>query len=306
MHVTTDFNNHKAAMEQGTVLTDDGVRLVYQTFGQGPAVVFANGIGVRYCGAIRQINALRESYRVVCWDYRGMGQSVMADPESDITMGRQAEDILTILDHLEIPSAIFIGWSMGVQVSLEVIRRQPGRVGGFISMFGTHGMPFRTGLPTPLARLVEGFFGFGYRVPVFAQGLLDFGVAFPRFTHFLMSSIRFTGHESDPKVFAADVQSVADVEKRLYLRTMLSLAEHDASDVLSRVPCPALIICGEYDWLTPPKVAREMAERIPDASFREVVRGTHFALIEQVALINGWIVDFVDRIYVGQDSNAGA
>lgn len=288
-------------MQQGRVETDDNVQLLYHSFGQGPAIVFANGIGVRFPGALLQIEALRRQHQVICWDYRGMGQSVMADPRGDLSMGRQAEDIIAILDHLQVERAVFIGWSMGVQVSLEVMRRQPQRVAGFVALLGTYGRPFQTGLPFPLGYALEAVFIGAQRIPGVAQALLDIAVILPRPVFLLLSLARFVGKDADPRIFDAAVRSVAGVEKRHYLKTMMALARHDARDVLPGLDCPSMIICGERDWVTPPKVARVMADSIPGAVYREVRGATHFALMEQVELINGWLTDFVGEIYHDQE-----
>jgi len=293
-------------MVPGHLVTDDGVQLLFQSFGppQGPVVVFANGIGVRYPGVVRQMVPLREAgFRVVCWDYRGMGHSVMPDPlTGDVSMQRHARDILAILEHLEITSAIFIGWSMGVQVSLEAIRLQPDRVGGFVALLGTYGRPFQTAFPAPVARGIEGFFGFLNRNPALAQGALDLAVALPGLAFRVLSRALFVGSDADPEVFDANVRSVAGVEKRLYTRTLLALAGHDASDVLPLVRCPALIIAGERDHLTPPAVAMHMASTIPNAAYEEIKRGTHFAMIEQPELINSWLLQFARQVYRREDA----
>jgi len=289
---------------QGQVVTDDHVQLLYQTVGEGPAVVFANGIGVRYPSIVRQLPVLRR-HRLICWDYRGMGQSVMPDPaHGDVSMGRHARDILAILEHLGVERAIFIGWSMGVQVSLEAVRQQPERVAGFVALLGTYGQPFRTAFPAPVALGVEGLFSFLNRFPAVAQGALDLAVALPKLAFFVLSNLVFVGGDADQEVFDTNVRSVAGVEKRLYTRTLLELSRHDASDILPRVGCPALIIAGERDYLTPPKVAMHMASTIPDAVYREVKRGTHFAMIEQPELINGWLAEFAARVF--PEAAAGA
>jgi pimeloyl-ACP methyl ester carboxylesterase len=284
-------------MTQGRVRTAE-VELQYQIFGAGPPVVFANGIGVRYPGAVRQMTALRdEGYQVICWDYRGMGQSVMADPDGDVSMPRHAVDALALLDALRIESAVFIGWSMGVQVTLEVIRSQPARVAGMVALLGTYGKPFRTAFPAPVARALEGGFAFLNRHPAVAQAALDFAVSAPRLAFTILSKGLFVGSDADPEIFAANVRSVAGVDKRLYTRTLLALAEHDASDVLESVRCPALIICAEHDYLTPPRVARVMARRIPGAQYEQIRGGSHFSLIEQPHRVNRLLVDFVGRVY---------
>ena len=293
-------------MTQGQVHTDDQVELQYQIFGSGPAVVFANGIGVRYPGAVRQMTALRDAgYQVVCWDYRGMGQSVMADPECDVSMPRHSLDAIALLDALQLQRAVFVGWSMGVQVSLEVIRRQPERVAGLVALLGTYGKPFRNGFPAPVARAIEGGFAFLNRHPAVAQAALDFAVSAPRLAFAILSRGLFVGQDADPEIFAANVRSVAGVDKRLYTRTLLALAEHDASDVLESVRCPALVICAERDYLTPPRAARLMARRIPGAQYEQIRGGTHFCLIEQPHRVNGLLVNFVRRVYGENESAEG-
>jgi 3-oxoadipate enol-lactonase len=285
---------------QGTVKSDDHAELLFQVFGQGPAVVLANGIGVNYPALLEQINALRDRYQVICWDYRGMGQSVMIDPEGDVSMSRHAMDIMTILDHLAVESAVLVGWSMGVQVALEVIRCFANRTAGLVALLGGFGHPFQAALPGPLSRLVEGGFQLLHRFPLVAQGLLDLAVAVPSVTLTLLRHTSFVSADVDRELFEAAVRSVAGTEKKLYLRTMLSLAKHDASDVLPKVRCPSLVICGTRDYLTPPKVARAMVRQISGAEYREVEGGTHYALIEKTSLVNGWLRDFVDRVYAGQ------
>ena len=180
MLVPKQIDDLLGPMDTGHLTVDDGTQLHYQCFGDpaGEAVVFANGIGVRYPGAARQVQALRRRHRVICWDYRGMGQSVMPDPATgDVSMGRHAEDILALLAHLKIERAVFIGWSMGVQVSLEAIRRQPERVAGLVALLGTSGKPFRNAFPDPVATAVEGLFGLLNRVPAVAQSALDLAMA---------------------------------------------------------------------------------------------------------------------------------
>ena len=291
-------------MTQGRVRTDDDVELQYQLFGSGPPVVFANGIGVRYPGAVRQLTALRDAgHRVICWDYRGMGQSVMADPDGDVSMPRQARDALAILDALKLPSAIFVGWSMGVQVSLEVIRRCPERVSGLIALLGTYGKPFRNAFSAPIAKAVEGIFAFFNRHPAVADGIAEVAVAAPRLVFSMLSRTHFVGSDADLEVFVADLRAVAGVEMRHYTRTMLALAEHDASDMLGEVRCPTLIICAEHDYLTPPRVARVMAERIAGAQYEEIEGGTHFALIEQPERVNRLLLDFLGKVEGARDGS---
>jgi pimeloyl-ACP methyl ester carboxylesterase len=291
-------------MVAGKISASDGTQLSYQSFGAGPAIVLANGIGVNHPGMALQIAALRHRYRLVCWDYRGIGDSRLVDAEADLSMPRHAQDALEILDHLDISEAIFLGWSMGVQVSLEVYRAAPDRMVGLVALLGTYGMPFRNTFPA-VGKVADFSFDALARVPWLAHGLVNVAVAVPEFARQLLQRTTFIREETDADIFASNVRSVAGADKRNYLRTMKELSQHDASDLLPRVECPALIIAGDRDYLTPPKVAIHMADEIPDATYREVPTGSHFALIEQPDLINGWLQDFAGGIFPDQQSAVG-
>jgi pimeloyl-ACP methyl ester carboxylesterase len=282
----------------GTLATDDGACLFYQTFGhrRRPAVVLANGIGVRYVGLTRQLAALRRRFHLVTWDYRGMGRSAVPDPATaDVTMARHARDALTLLDGLGIRRAAFIGWSMGAQVALEVIRAAPGRVTGLVSLLGTCGRPFQRAFPPRVAAAVEDAFDRMRRHPRLVQAPFHVAIALPGFAHFVLRHVPFLSAETDPQIFDAIVRSVAGIEKSYYGRCMLELARHDAADVLAHISCPSLIIAGERDYLMPVREARKMAGRIPGAEYREVPGGTHFSLFEQPERVNAWLEAFLSR-----------
>jgi pimeloyl-ACP methyl ester carboxylesterase len=284
---------------EGVITVDDGTTLPYQEFGSGPAVVLANGIGVRWPGLAWQIAALRDRCRVVCWDYRGMGPSRLASPDGDVSMGRQAEDALALLDQLRIDRAVFAGWSMGVQVALEAVRRRPERVAGFAALLGAYGRPFRGAFPATVARATEAFFAALLRVPRLAQAPLDLAVALPDIAFVFLCRVLFVGAAADRRVFDNDVRWVAQAGQRVYLRTMLELAGHDARDVLAAIDCPALVVCGSRDHLTPPRVAREMADAIRGAEYLELPGASHFGLIEQPGPLNARLQELVRRAYGG-------
>lgn len=283
-------------VEEGAIVVEDGTRIPYQRFGRGAqVVVFANGIGVRWPGLAHQIRALADRASVLCWDYRGMGPSTLGRPDADVSMPRQALDALALLDHLDVERAIFMGWSMGVQVSLEVLRAQPERVSGFVAILGADGRPFRGAFPGAVAEAVERLFALALRRPFLAQGPLDLAVALPDLAFRVLTAAAFVGRDADRGVFDGNVRWVAETDRRVYLRTMLALAEHDARDVLATVRCPALVVCGTRDHLTPPAVGRRMAASIAGAEYRELAGGTHFALIEQPERLNGWLREFLER-----------
>ncbi|MDX1710222.1 MAG: alpha/beta fold hydrolase, partial [Rhodovibrionaceae bacterium] len=55
----------------------------------------------------------------------------------------------------------------------------------------------------------------------------------------------------------------------------------DSRPTLARISCPALVLCGAEDALTPPDLHREMAAGIRHARLKIVERCGHLAPMEQ-------------------------
>jgi pimeloyl-ACP methyl ester carboxylesterase len=180
-----------------------------------------------------------------------------------------------------------------------MIRRAPERIAGFAALLGAPGRPFRTGLPDPAGPAAEAGFVLARRFPWLAQAPLALAVALPEIARKALAAISFIDPGADAVVFARNVRGVRDAEKRAYLRTILALAAHDASDLLPRVRCPTVVIAGTRDWLTPPPQARRMAEAIPGAAYREIPGGSHFGLIEKAPSVNAWIGELLARAFGG-------
>jgi 3-oxoadipate enol-lactonase len=262
------------------VVTDDGVELAVQTVGEGPVVLLGNGIGVSKPGLDILADHLRDRFRVICWDYRGVGESWLPDKDVSFSMERHAQDALQILDALDVERVAMLGWSMGVPVGLEMIRRAPERVVGYGALFGAPGQPFRAAFPRLVAEAVH----LGVRTstvnPWPAQAVLSLGAALPPVAWAVCSTVRFVGPWAHADTFHADVRSTAGANKTAYFQTMYELIHHDASDLLPSVQCPSLVVAGEQDWVTPPAAAAKMARATPGCELVVLPRTTHFGIIE--------------------------
>jgi 3-oxoadipate enol-lactonase len=91
-----------------------------------PLLVFTHGAGADHRMWDQQVAALGGQYRLLTWDVRGHGAS---RPIGDaFSLPIVVDDLLAILDHQDIDQAIFIGQSMGGNVSQELVRSYPNRV----------------------------------------------------------------------------------------------------------------------------------------------------------------------------------
>jgi pimeloyl-ACP methyl ester carboxylesterase len=266
--------------EHRRVTTGDGVTLSVQVAGEGPPVLLANGIAVVSPGLDVLAEHLLPRHRIIAWDYRGIRGSRIDDPGADYSIGRHGLDALEILEALDVPRAAVLGWSMGVPVGLELLRRAPERVAAYGALFGSPGTPFRLAFSRRVSELVHRGVHWSRRSPWLVQAVLDLGVAVPPLAWAVCTGVRFTGSHSHRAVFHRDVQSHRDADKRAYFGTMTQLIDHEAWDVLPGVRCPCLVVAGDQDWVTPPEPAERMARLLPEAEFVMIRGATHFGIIE--------------------------
>lgn len=263
------------------VFAEDGQKLAAFEMGKGSPLLFASGIGVHREGMRPLFERLATRYRLIGYDYRGMGDSVRGTDVPDMSVTRHARDGLAILDALGIGDFALAGWSMGVPVGVEILRRAPERVTAYSALFGAPGRPFDKGFPRPVGTVLETFFMGLRRVPKLSQIGLDAAVALPNLSFGLMAALEFVGRNAPRDFFDRQVRGVKETPKPAYFQAMLEMARHDGYDVLETIACPTLVVGGGKDWLTPEKTARAMADAIPNARLKIFPDATHFGVIEK-------------------------
>jgi len=106
-----------------------GVRIRYRVFGTGEPVVLVHGFTGRLEGWIDSgfAQALAERFRVIAFDCRGHGRS--DKPHDPARYGPEmGEDIIRLLDHLGLPRAHVIGYSMGAHILARLLVAHPERL----------------------------------------------------------------------------------------------------------------------------------------------------------------------------------
>lgn len=97
--------------------TTDGVRLVYDDHGSGPAVLLVHGFTCRAAHWAFQREALvAAGYRTLALDLRFHGRS--DSPASGQRVSRLGKDIGEWIEHLELDDVALVGHSLGVSVCL--------------------------------------------------------------------------------------------------------------------------------------------------------------------------------------------
>ena len=71
------------------------------------------------------------------------------------------------------------------------------------------------------------------------------------------------------------------------------IARPDSRGFLPDITCPTLILCGEQDAMTPPKVHQEMADLIPGALYHQIADCGHLSSMEQPEAVNRLMREFL-------------
>ena len=96
----------------------------------GPALVFSNSRGTDHRLWGQQMDAVTARFRVVRYEACGHGVSDL--PRGAVTIERLAQDLTTLLDHLEIERAVVCGCSLGGVIALWLAVNRPERLTGAV------------------------------------------------------------------------------------------------------------------------------------------------------------------------------
>jgi len=108
----------------------DGVKINFIEKGEGEPVVLIHGFAASAqlnWGIPGIIDALAKNYHVIALDNRGHGKS--GKPHEVEKYGiNMVEDVVRLLDHLKIPKAHIVGYSMGGFITTKLVISHPERV----------------------------------------------------------------------------------------------------------------------------------------------------------------------------------
>ncbi|EIM75609.1 alpha/beta hydrolase [Nitratireductor aquibiodomus RA22] len=114
----------------------DGFELSFIDEGQGDPILLIHGFAsTHYVNWVAPgwVKTLRDAgFRVIALDNRGHGRSTKSHDEAVYTPRRMAGDAAALLDHLDIPKAHVMGYSMGARISAFLALEHPAKVATLI------------------------------------------------------------------------------------------------------------------------------------------------------------------------------
>jgi pimeloyl-ACP methyl ester carboxylesterase len=256
------------------IATCNGIEIAYETFGErtSPPVLLIMGLGTQMILWDEEFCSLlaARGFWVIRFDNRDIGLSSKLDGlglpnvfellrgntvQLPYTLLDMADDAVSLLDALDIPSAHILGISMGGMIAQLMAIHHPGRVLTLGSFMSTTSNP---ALPPPKPEAIQILFK---PIPVKREPFID---------HF-METWRVLNGDRMPmdeervrrfaeQTFARGIHPPGNVRQLAAILTA-PIRKHD----LSRVAVPALVIHGDADPLVPVACGIDTAESIPGA-----------------------------------------
>ena len=213
------------------------------------------------------------------WQRQIEGLADLADPSvADLTQDASLPAMAARVLAAAPPRIALAGLSMGGYVAQEIMRRAPERVER-LALLDTNA---RADRPDQTARRRD-------LIALARRGRFK-GVT-KRLLPYLIHPDRL-----DDTPLTGVVMGMAErIGREAFLRQEEAIMGRlDGLEDLRRIVCPTLILCGAQDVLTPPKVHREMADRIPHARFVVIENCGHLSTLERpdevTAALRDWLV----------------
>ena len=233
----------------------NGVQLWYAEYGSGPPLILLHGgLGnSSYWGS--QVAAFAHHYRVITIDSRGHGRSTR-DVQA-YSYDLMASDVLALMDRLQIQKASIVGWSDGGIIGLDIAIHHSERL--------------------------DKLFAFGANAdPSGVREDLGHSQTFNRFIDRAGGDYRrLSKTPNDYDSFVRAIQKMWDTEPNW-----------TAADLRS-IRVPVAIADGQYDEAIKRAHTEYMARQIPGAKLILLPNVSHFAMLQNPALFNRAVLDFL-------------
>ena len=123
----------------------NGLKMYYEVHGSGDPVVLLHGSFMAISNGFHWtewIGELSKTRKVIAIEMQGHGRT--ADIKRDFSSENLAEDVAALLDHLNIPEADLIGYSMGGGVAMQCAIRHPEKVRKVVIISSAPSKAYRT------------------------------------------------------------------------------------------------------------------------------------------------------------------
>ncbi len=246
---------------------------------ESPTIIFIHGFPLNKSMWNKQIEFLKDDFRVIAYDIRGHGNSEVGD--IDFSIALFAKDLLAFMDALKIKKTIICGLSMGGYIALNAIENYPERFNALILSDTNCAADTSEGKEKRM-KTIESIKENG--VDKLANDLIPNLFADESF-------------KRDLKEIPAVREMIVKTSTKSLNNSLHAMANREETcGKLSQIKVPVLIIVGTDDKITPPEVARSMQSKIKDSQLRIIEHAGHLSNLENPYEFNNQLKKFVESL----------
>jgi pimeloyl-ACP methyl ester carboxylesterase len=269
--------------------------LHHKTFVLGPDhewVVFVHGAGGSSSIWYRQLREFRKHFNLLLIDLRGHGGSQTAVPTRDAdgsryTFHEVSQEILEVMDHLEIPSAHFVGISLGTILIRTVGEIAPERIRSMVLGGAITRLTFRSRFLVHAGTAVRRVVPFMWLYRLFAW------IIMPR-----------PRHRESRLLFVNEARKLARKEFLRWWRLTQEVNPLLRFFEEKELPIPTLYLMGEEDHMFLPPVRHIVSRHHRHSRLQVLEDSGHVCNVDQADLFNRFAIDFMKRGLAAQPGAA--
>ena len=247
---------------------------------EAPVIIFIHGFPLNKSMWNKQMEALKDNYRVIAYDIRGHGKTDVGT--LDFSIDLFVKDLLGFMDALKIEKTIICGLSMGGYIALNAIQNHPERFTALI-LCDTNCTADTPEAKEKRMNTIQSIKENG--VEKLANDLLP--------NLFAPESFKTSSEE-----IVAVKEMIVNTSKESLYKSLNALANRkETCSKLAEIKVPVLILVGVEDKITPPEAAIAMQEKIKNPSLHIISNAGHLSNLENQEEFNSALKKFVDTIY---------
>jgi microsomal epoxide hydrolase len=270
--VVASSANASVHAKSATFRTSDGVSLHYFDAGSGAAIIFIPGWTMPADIFEPQINQLSERFRVIALDPRSQGDSEKT-PDGNYPE-RHAQDIKELLEHLQLQTAVLLGWSNGVPDVLT-----------YVQQYGTANL---RGVV-----LVDGFINLSDpQIQKGMNGMLKmFQIDRGKFTDRFVRGM-YASKQSEEYIAHVEEQALKTPTNTAITEMFNVLSKGDFTPALAKLDKPVIYVC-EAQLESQGKL---LQASIPQARVEVMKNAAHALFVDDATHFNQVVTEFVDSL----------
>lgn len=255
----------------------NGIEFVCRIDGpeNAPWLTFSNSLNTNLSLWDEQVALLSDHYRILRYNTRGHDGT--GAPPGPWELENLAADIVALWDEFGIAKSHFVGLSIGGMTGQALALGWPERIGAFV--LADTRADFTGEFAETVPKLIES---------VRANGLAPLVEAMP--ARWFTDEVR----ARRPELEARARELIASNTVEGYIACAGAMTRLDFMDRLHEIELRTLLICGAQDIGTPPEGMREMARRMPKATYVEIDPSGHLSNIENPAAFHAALVPFLE------------